>query len=366
MFKQSKRKFSMCQCSKCNEWFVPDYHEHVKIPGFNKELETIKKDDFSDPKFLWQEAYVGCPKCGSKVDMVYANRQWMVENPDDAFTDSGYQISPFDCPTIIKPSALVKASVAYDRLVDFHNQRLGKSLEDRETALAQSELEGVTINSLPGGIHSYVMGLDMGSTCWALICAVLPDQTLIIVKVEAIPVHEVVGRVAALQKQYRIRMMVIDRGPLTEAVYQIQQKIRNSFAAVFVLSKGIDLFHVKDVEQDKAKGVEGMRQVNIAKDAVMDVIMSLIRSGCILKVSDDMNAVWYKHMTDNKRVQLFKNGELVYTWVKTLKVDHLHMALVYAVVASRMLGVGAGAGGALPLISTFRVAPERVSLPMSV
>ena len=109
-----------------------------------------------------------------------------------------------------------------------------------------------------------------------------------------------------------------------------------------------------------------MRQVNISKDAVMDVIMSLIRSGSILKVSDDMNAVWYRHMTDNKRVQLFKNGELVYTWVKTLKVDHLHMALVYAVVASRMLGVGAGSGGALPLISTFRVKPELASLPMSV
>ena len=150
-------------------------------------------------------------------------------------------------------------------------------------------------------------------------------------------------------------MLVVDRGPLTEAVYQIQQNIRNSFAAVFVMSKGIELFHVKNVEQDNDKGVEGMRQVNIAKDACMDVVMSLVRAGSIMKVSDSMNDTWYTHMMDNKRIQMFKNGELMYTWVKTLKVDHSHMGLLYALVASRILGVSDDYGTALPLLSSFQV-----------
>ena len=354
MFEQSKRKFQMCKCNKCNHWFIPDYHEHVKVPGYDGDLDKITKAHFAKANFRWMDSYVACPKCKSKVELAESKRQWVVENPNDAFIDSGYQISPFDC-TNVKPSAIVRSSVNYTRLKDFYNQRLGKSLEDRETSLALSELKDATINERPGGIHSYVMGLDMGTTCWAVICAVLPNQTLIIVKIEAIPVHEVVSRSAALQQQYRIRMLVVDRGPLTEAVYQIQQNIRNSFAAVFVMSKGIELFHVKNVEQDNDKGVEGMRQVNIAKDACMDVVMSLVRAGSIMKVSDSMNDTWYTHMMDNKRIQMFKNGELVYTWVKTLKVDHAHMALLYAMVASRILGVSDDYGTALPLLSSFQV-----------
>ena len=354
MFEQSKRKFQMCKCNKCNHWFIPDYHEHVKVPGYDGDLDKITKAHFAKADFRWMDSYVACPKCKSKVELAESKRQWVVENPNDAFIDSGYQISPFDC-TNVKPSAIVRSSVNYTRLKDFYNQRLGKSLEDRETSLALSELKDATINERPGGIHSYVMGLDMGTTCWAVICAVLPNQTLIIVKIEAIPVHEVVSRSAALQQQYRIRMLVVDRGPLTEAVYQIQQNIRNSFAAVFVMSKGIELFHVKNVEQDNAKGVEGMRQVNIAKDACMDVVMSLVRAGSIMKVSDSMNDTWYTHMMDNKRIQMFKNGELMYTWVKTLKVDHAHMGLLYALVASRILGVSDDYGTALPLLSSFQV-----------
>lgn len=359
MFKQSKRKYNLCQCEKCNEWFIPDYYEHVKVPGFDEDLSKITKAHFAKPDFLWMNAHISCPKCGSKVDMPSAKRDWVTENPDDAFIDSGYQIQPFDCPTIITPAALVKASVMYERPVDWHNQRLGKSLEDRETSLAVDELEAALIHDYPGGAMSYVMGLDMGSTCWAIVAAVLPDQTMIIVRCEAIPLHTVVTRAHELQQQYKIRMMVIDRGPMTEACYQIQQKVRNSFAAVFVQSKGIDLFKVTDREGNSDKGVEDMRQVNIAKDAVMDVMVALIRGGQILKVSDDQDRTWITHMTDNKRIQMFKNGEMVFTWVKTMKVDHYHMALVYAMVASRMLGVSSGyTGGRLPLLSTFKVLPK--------
>ncbi len=85
MFKQSKRKFNMAQCHKCNEWFIPDYHEHVKVPGFDDDLDKITKAHFADPSFLWMQSYVGCPKCGCEMDMAHAKREWVVENPDDAF-----------------------------------------------------------------------------------------------------------------------------------------------------------------------------------------------------------------------------------------------------------------------------------------
>lgn len=355
LMQQSKRKHHLCQCQSCNEWFVPDYHKHIRIPGFTKDITEIVKSDFSSPTFRWTEAYVECPRCKNPVDMPSAKREWVVENPDDAFLASGYFVSPFSCPTIIKPSTLVKASVEYSRPRDFHNQRLGKSLEDKESSLCLEELEQALISEYPGGGHSYVAGLDMGNTCWLTLAAVFADNTMIIVKAEPIPLHKVVERTEEIVKSYRVRMLTVDRGPMTEAVYQIQQRIRNSFAAVFVQSKNIELFKVVDKEEDASKGVEGMRQVNISKDSCMDLIMGMVRSKQIKKVSDENDRLWQTHLMDNKRVQEFKNGELVYTWVKTKGEDHLHMALVYCFVSSRMLGVSAGSYARLPLVSSFKV-----------
>lgn len=358
-FKLSRRKFNFAQCSCCNEWFYPEYFKHVRIPGFSDDLDKVSKRMFADPNFRWTEAYVGCPSCGSPVDLRTAKRNWVIENYMDAFFDSGYRVSPFDCPHNVKPSDLVKGSVAFERPQDFHNQRLGVPMADSETCLAREELDGALISemSVSGGF-SYVMGLDMGNVCWLTLAAVLPNNHLIIVRTEGVPLHQVVERVVELMRVWRVRMMVVDRGPMTEAVWQIQQKVFNSFAAVFVQSKSVELFKVKDQEEDRSEGVEGMRQVNISKDACMDLLMHMLRTGQVKKVSDENDEVWKDHLTDNKRIRMFKNGELVLTWVKTTKVDHLHMALVYALVASRILGVTSGSGVSLPLLGTFKIQPK--------
>lgn len=354
-FEMSRRKFHFCRCPSCSKWFYPEYYLNVKVPGFDKPLDEITKRHFADPSFRWAEAYVECPSCLSPVDLRTVDRDWVTENPDEAFLDSGYRVSPFSNPQAVTPSDLVKASVTFTRQQDFVNQRLGLPMEDSETSLSLEELDRAIISTHPGGSHSYVLGLDMGNTCWAVVAAVFADDSLIIVKVEPIPVHKVVERVQELMQQYRIRMSVVDRGPLTEAVYQLQSKIRNCFASVFVQSRGIGLFKAVDKEQDLSKGVEGMRQVNVAKDACMDLIMAMIRSGLLRKVSDEYDGVWQDHMVDNKRIKAFKNDELVYTWVKTSGEDHTFMAIVYALVASRLLGVSAGSMVSLPLLSSFKV-----------
>lgn len=354
-FKQSKRKFNFARCPSCHDWFLPEYFHHVRVPGWKKELEEISKRDFADPSFRWREAYVECPHCRRPVDLREAERNRVVENPDTAFLDSGYRISPFDCPTIIQPSALVKSSVEYKRPVDFYNQRLGLSLADKESALAREELEAIIVSHVELGSHSCVIGLDMGNTCWITVMAVGVTGQMLIVHVEPVPLHKVVERTQELSRIHKVRMIVVDRGPMTEAVYQIQQKMRNSFAAVFVQTKGVELFKVTDREGDAEKGVEDMRQVNIAKDSCMDLIMAMIRNHEIQKISCQYDDLWIEHLTDNKRVHIFKNEELVLTWVKTQGLDHWHMALVYALVASRILGVVAGCETPLPLAMTMRI-----------
>lgn len=358
-YKQSRKHLNMCKCCHCNDWFYPSYYDHVKIPGFSGSLDSITKRSFASADFRWMEAHVACPTCGKPANLMPEYREWVIENPGDSFPSAGYKVSPFDCPTIIKPSALVKSSTDFARKHDFVNQRLGESLEDAESSLAMTELEACLISEYPGGGFSYVYGLDMGLTCWMTIAAVLPDNTLIIIKVIPIPLFSVVEDVPKIVRQYKCRMGVADHQPYTETIYRLQQVLPNLFAGVYMSNgmKGVDLFKVRDQDEDKEKGKESIRQVGVARDKGFDILMMMIRSGHILKVSCENDETWKEHVTDQKRIREFRNEELVFVWKKTLGNDHLHHSLLYTLVASRMLGVASGSQVSLPLVFTFKVRP---------
>lgn len=351
----SKRKLQFAKCPHCGHWFYPEYHQHVRIPGYLDDLEEITKRHFANPSFRWKEAYIECPQCARPVDLRMALRNWVVENPDDAFYDSGYRVSPFDCPKTILVSDLVKSSTTYERPQDFHNQRLGIPKADKESSLERDELAAAIVTGSVDMGFSNVLGLDLGTTCHLVVNSVLADQSMVTVYCEKIPLHRVVQRTIELFLRFKCRMMVVDRGPNTEAVYQIQQKIVNCFAGVFTNSKGVEFFKVVEKENDLSEGVQGIRQVNISKDTAMDILMFMVRNGMILKVSDDENEDWIEQLMDNKRIRVFKNDEQVFTWVKTEGNDHYHMAELYALIASRILGVATGVTSGLRLFSKIKV-----------
>lgn len=354
-YKMSRRHMAFVKCCHCNHWFYPEYYDHVKIPGFEEPLERLTKAHFADPEFQWLNAEVCCPECGKPVDLSAEHRSWVCENPDDKFVSIGYRISPFDCPDNIKASALVQASVRYARKQDFANQRLGIPLEDSEASLSMTELQANIVSNRPEGAYPNVMGLDMGSVCYATIATVLPDNHLVIVHVEAIPMHLVLERRRQLEREFKIRMTVVDIAPYGETVWRMQQQSPNVFAAVYTRSKSIELFKVRDQEEDADKARTAIKQVNVARDRLFDLIMMLLRAGNIKKVSCEHDVTWAQHLTDQKRVREFEKDELVFVWRKTSGVDHWHHSLLYTLVASKMLGVAAGVTAPLPLVSTFRV-----------
>ena len=167
--------------------------------------------------------------------------------------------------------------------------------------------------------------------------------------------HTVVERRKQLEREYRVRMTVVDLNPFGETVWRMQQDSPNVFAGVYTRSKSVELFKVRDQQADAEQAKTAVRQVNITRDRVFDLLMMLLRNRLILKVSDDMDVTWAQHLTDQKRVREFDNDELVFVWRKTSGNDHLHHSLLYAVIASKMVGVAAGCRIALPLISSFKV-----------
>lgn len=349
-YKESRRHVHLCKCHHCNEWFEPDYFQHVKIPGFSGDIaKDIVKSTFASPNFRWQEAFVACPRCGKPADLSEQYRNWVCENPGDNYVAAGFKVSPFSCPNIILPSHLVRDSVKYERLQDFYNQRLGMALEDKEASLGEEELLKCLITDEVSLSYPMVMGLDMGNLCACVIMAVLPDERLVVIHKEMIPLFRVVERRRELAKTYRVRACVVDHGPYTETVYRMQQTDSKVFAAVYVRNKkSAEIYKVKEQEENKEEGKQELRIVFISRDKGFDSVMGNVRNNKLLFRAEQgvvkehlslNDAMFIRHMQDQKRVREFDGDELVFVWRKVTGEDHYHHAVLYGTVASKILGV---------------------------
>jgi hypothetical protein len=122
---------------------------------------------------------------------------------------------------------------------------------------------------------------------------------------------------------------------------------------------------IKEKAAIAAEGKLGVRQVNIARNRALDYLMLQLRTSRVLKVRDQNDETWVTHLTDMKRVEEFRREELMYVWVKTRGEDHLHHTLLYALVASKMLGVSAGLLDNLPVVlGKFATVPPKPYRPL--
>lgn len=338
-FQRSRRHFNFVKCNHCNAWFVPDYFNHVRIPGFAGDIREITKNNLH--KYDYAHTYVECPSCGGKPSLQHKHREWVCENPDDHYVAAGYQVAPFDAPNIISPGYLVEASTQYKRYIDFINFNLGIPAEDKESTLTREDLEVLLIPGLDVAYGSYVMGLDMGMQCHCLICFCTYDGFLIDVHSEVIPVHDVRRRRRELAREYGVRMTVVDSQPYTETVLAMQEEDKNLFGAVYVRSKNIETHTVRDKEEDKKEAKVEVRQVNINRDKALDALMEAVRARQILKVSDENDELWMTQLCDMRRIKEWTaDAELSFVWRKSEDGnDHFHHAQLYAWVASQLLGV---------------------------
>jgi hypothetical protein len=255
--------------------------------------------------------------------------------------------------------------VKYERIQDFYNQRLGMALEDKEACLTEEELLKCFITDEVSLSHPIVMGLDMGSFCACTIAAVLPDDRMVVLHKEMIPMTRVQERRAELARLYRVRLCVVDHGPYTETVFQMQQKDSRVFAAIYGRNKrSAEIYKVKDQEEDKEDGKQDLKIVHVSRDRAFDFLMGEVREGKIMvraeqgvvKEQLSMNdATWVRQMMDQKRVREFDGDELVFVWRKTQGEDHYHHSLLYARIASKILGVVFSAAPLTSIMMTMKV-----------
>ena len=198
-FQESRRHFNLCKCNHCNHFFIPDYYEHVRIPGFKEDLRTIRKQTL--PRIRWEEAFVACPKCGKSPSLLPEHRHWVCENPTEKYIGAGYQVTPFDAPLIIMPSSLVEASTKYDRIQDFVNFNQGLPMEDSEATMSREDFLGVFVVGEAPSIGQMVMSADLGNLCHMAVGKVMTNDDILVVHTEIVPIGRFKDRYRALRKR---------------------------------------------------------------------------------------------------------------------------------------------------------------------
>lgn len=360
-FQISKKHFCMVKCNHCSQYFLPNYYDHVQIPGFTGDLREITKQNLGN--IQWNKAQLHCPHCFKVPSLQIEHREWVCENPDSNFDRVGYQISPFDAPNIhmrdmdmplTTASFLVKTSTVYTKRADFVNFALGLPAQDSDSTVTEDDVNRVIFKGEVTGEGSYVFGLDMGLTCHLTVGKVVDDGQIVVVHVEAIPATKIRQRRKELAMIYWPRVTVVDNLPYTETVMAMQKDDQNMFGAWYEDKKSLELFRVKDREEDEDGAKEQLRQVHINRNKAFDAVMQSLRSGEIHKKSCSEDDNWKAQLTDMKRGQEFddKQGALTYVWKKSSKGnDHYHHSLLYCYIAARMVGVR---GSTVPITKMFR------------
>lgn len=338
-FKASRRWWNFCRCLHCQHMFVPDYYDHVRIPGFDGHLDEVSRDNLHTLRYA--EAQMLCPACGKPVDLLPEHREWVCENPDDNYIATGYRIQPFDAPTVVTLEDLVVASTSYASKARFRQFSLGKPAEDAESGLTEEDLNGAAVELVHSPFTTHQMGIDLGLICHFTIGGLDGEGKLGVVHRERVPLSKFRERYWALKAQYRVTVVVSDIQPYSDLIMGLSSEDANLYGASYVTRNGLDLFDVKVREEDPDAALMGVRQVQVNRNAMFDHILAEYREGRVWTCKGNDWELYKAHMQDMKRASAtLRNGEFTSVWQKSSKgQDHYHHSLLYLSVAAMMRGV---------------------------
>lgn len=338
-FASSNRSYNLCKCNHCNHDFIPNYLEHVEVPGFDGDILTLDKARLH--KTRWREAKLRCPRCKKVPDLSPAHRRWVVENPDEHHEADGTQLSPFDAPAFITVQDLMISRTNYKRPVDFINFALGQCAEDSLSGIQNEDLELMERVYVPG-LVGRVVGVDMGTTCHVVVAGIDAGDALMVQELHEVDYRQLDEFLLALKKRVRPIAWVMDTQPYTETVYRLQRKIKNLYGSLYVNSASMRPYRLLDEEQDKSEALLDERQINTNRNVALDFLMEDIRAGYV--GADSSLEHWEamkKHLRDMRRVraEAKKNSPDTerFIWQKSADgVDHFHHALLYAWLAAKL------------------------------
>jgi hypothetical protein len=351
----SRRFRNLCKCDHCSNWFLPSYFDHVKIPGYTRSLRELNKGNIHHSRYL--EAALICPRCGKAPSLQPEHRQWVQENPNDAYEAVGYYISPFDAPAFNTAPKLTFASTEYGKYSEFLNQELGLTSEDSSEALTLQDLNDAKTSTDLFNSNPHCLGIDMGLTCHVTVGRMDLAGSLFVVHRQEVLISDLENTVIALKKKFKVINTVVDAMPYTDTVIRMQRKDKSIYGASYSTSKNSPIFEIKRHDGDEKSGKMPINLAKIRNDEGFDQLLGLFKAKEIKIFIQDqvLDETADRHYLDMLRVQLYdENRDFSYKWKKSkVAQDHFWHSLLYLLAACRLRG--ASVGGSLALGMPVRV-----------
>jgi hypothetical protein len=364
-YQKARRHVQLQKCQRCNHQFLPRYYDHVKLPGFTGSLHEFSYltrdllDDYDTTK-----AYLECPKCKRAVDQDIKYREFVVENSESKALAAGLALTPFCAPRHMPPGRIIVTSTKYKKKRDFINFCLGETYTDADSGLLRDELAPLFTSDVRFPEHPpyQVLGADLGGTCAMIRAYPAPNGHLRVTKVDWVPLHKMREEFPKALATGRVISAVIDALPYSDLVKALQDACPSLFAALKSNAKGMELYNVREVEDDEEKATYGIRQLNYKRNALLDFVMLMLRGGQISfapSCFDDQEKI-IDQLTDMRRVEeINKKGEKEFVWRKSPKgYDHTHHALMFMVLANFIKGIQGGSAPLPSLIAKFKPKKE--------
>lgn len=360
LYEESTQAMYAVKCEKCETWQVPTFLRDVVLPGYDRKIVELEKDDLTDPRYKVNEAYLACPRC--RKELTVANltdpvrRQWVAARPGQ--DRSGYQIQPFDVPTINTVPRIIRALQDFDRKADWINFKVGQDYQDADTSFLSDAVEKAFslqwVQPVPGALHGCVMGIDVGKTSWIVIGVPNKDRALDVVhfeRVKLINKEELPARAKHLSQCYGVVMTVIDAAPeWTQAVGVMDQLAQGrAFASYYSTHRKPKMAFVEPDEET--------RVVTVDRTGIINEVAGKVNGIKIKFANAPDKKTFQAHLDNIKKVQRPDNrGEIKEMWVNN-GPDHYGHALFFATAASHLLNYRPKTAlvPALPLAGTARI-----------
>lgn len=337
--KVARRQHHMVKCHRCNHHFVPNYHEHVHIPGFNGDKQEITKYNIHTLRV--DEAILLCPRCKLEPELWPQHREWVFENPNDRYDAVGYLVIPFSLPKICTAPYLVRQSVKYESWTEFCNQALGEVNNDQAQQLTENDVSNARwTNGTLDSTDLHGMGIDLGLTCHFTVGRITQGGDFLIVHRETCSLMDFRATKARLSIKYRVAVAVMDHQPYTDLVLDCQKTDKNLYGGIYDVGKDMQHYLRRTAEEEEKDGKLPMNVVRIARDLNFDELMGLFKAKKVhwMAVGSNEDALFQNHCLDMKRVQVVDRfGEMKYTWEKSSGgQDHFFHAVGYLYIACRL------------------------------
>jgi hypothetical protein len=361
-FDTSSQKYYACKCDHCHNWVIPDFFDDVVIPGFEDKTINLDKSDVIDGTAMIAQAYLRCPQSDCHKPLTVANladpqkRQWIAKYPDREV--AGYQVNPFDVPTVNPVAKTLGYITDYDRKADWVNFKVGLPYEDAETSFLLDRIEHYTraqwATPGAGAASGCVMGVDVGKTSWVVIGKRVGARIdiLYVERVKQDGLDHLGSRLQELMDWFGVAVAVVDAAPdFTTALKLIEYNYEGRVYGCYYVRQLPD--KLSSQMADAAAGT-----IRALRTQSLDRLVKQVNTGEIQWPKHHEIDLVKSHLGHLKRVSTMDgSGVMVGQWHSTGD-DHYGHALNYLGMADKLLG-GFGIKNAsvatLPMTSRTKV-----------